>query len=66
MSDLYERKMFYSKEDQSWIAVAPKLPGCSAFGKTRNEARRELDIAINLWFKAAKSNKWSGSKGGRN
>ncbi len=59
MSDLYERKAFYSKEDRGWIAVAPELPGCSAHGKSSARALKELDAAIELWLETAKSKKWS-------
>lgn len=59
MVDLYERKVFYSKEDGGWMAVAPELPGCSAFGKTSERALKELDTAIELWLETAKSKKWS-------
>ena len=59
MTDLYERKVFYSKEDGGWIALAPELPGCSAFGKTSAGALRELETAVELWLETAKSKKWS-------
>lgn len=59
MSDLYERKVFYSKEDKGWIAVAPELPGCSAFGKTSKKALKELDAAIKLWLATANTKKWA-------
>lgn len=59
MVDLYERKVFFSKEDGGWIAVAPELSGCSAFGKNSAEALRELDTAIEVWLETAKSKKWS-------
>ena len=59
MKDLYERKVFYSKEDSGWIAVAPELPGCSAFGKTDGQALKELDTAIDLWIETANAKKWS-------
>lgn len=62
MTDLYERKVFYSKEDKGWIAVAPELPGCSAFGKTSERALKELDTAIELWIETAKSKKWGPPK----
>ena len=58
MVDLYERKVFYSKEDGGWMAVAPELPGCSAFGKTSARALKELDTAIELWLETAKDKKW--------
>jgi predicted RNase H-like HicB family nuclease len=57
MTDLYERKVFYSKEDHGWMAIAPELPGCSAFGKTSERALKELDTAIELWVETAKSKK---------
>src|SRR3989338_323676 len=59
MVNLYERKAFYSKEDGGWIAVAPELPGCSAFGKTSERALKELDTTIELWLETTKSKKWS-------
>lgn len=58
MTDVYERKVFYSKEDNGWIAVAPELAGCSAFGKNPEKALRELDTAISLWIETAKQKKW--------
>ena len=57
--DQYERKVFYSKEDAGWIAVAPELPGCSAFGKTSSAALKELEVAMELWLDVAKTRKWS-------
>jgi predicted RNase H-like HicB family nuclease len=59
MTDLYERKVFFSKEDRAWVAVAPELPGCSAYGKTSERALKELDTAIELWLETAKSKRWS-------
>ena len=59
MTDLYERKVFYSKEDKGWIAVVPELPGCSAFGKTSERALKELETAIELWLETSKSKKWN-------
>lgn len=59
MLDLYERKVFYSNEDKAWIAVAPELPGCSAFGKNPERALEELDTAIELWLETAKLKKWN-------
>lgn len=58
MKDLYERKVFYSKEDGAWIAVAPELPGCSAHGKSSAAALKKMNKAIELWLETAKSKKW--------
>jgi predicted RNase H-like HicB family nuclease len=50
----YAIEIFYSEEDEGYISVAPELPGCSAFGKTVEDALREIKIAINLWIDSAK------------
>lgn len=53
----YPVKVFYSAEDKGHIAVVPDLPGCSAFGKTEEEAIKEARVATSLWIKAAKKDK---------
>ena len=30
----YAIEIFFSEEDEGYIAVVPELPGCSAFGET--------------------------------
>jgi len=47
-------EIFYSEDDEGYIAVVPELPGCSAFGETEEEALKEVKIAIELWIKTAK------------
>src|SRR5437588_10907207 len=54
----YIRKVFYSKEDGEWIAVAPELRGCSASGATDKEALKELEGAIDLWLKGVRELGW--------
>jgi predicted RNase H-like HicB family nuclease len=49
----YPAYIFWSVEDEGFIALAPDLPGCSAFGGTQAEALRELQDAITAWRKAA-------------
>ncbi len=44
----------WSDEDQGYIATAPELPGCSAFGETEEEAIKEVKVAASLWISAAK------------
>jgi len=51
----YAIEIFYSQEDKGYIAIAPELKGCSAFGETDEEALKEIKIAIDLWLKTAKS-----------
>ncbi len=50
----YRIEIFYSQEDEGFIAVAPELAGCSAFGDTPEEALKEIKIAMQLWLEAAK------------
>jgi antitoxin HicB len=49
----YPAQVFYSDEDEGFIAVATDLPGCSAFGDTQEEAVTELRSAIAAWQIAA-------------
>lgn len=51
----YPKHVFWSDEDHGFIAVAPDLPGSSAFGETESEALTELDQAINSWIEAARA-----------
>jgi predicted RNase H-like HicB family nuclease len=50
----YPIKIFYSDEDEGFIATVPDLPGCSAFGETEESAFNEIKIAIELWLDVAK------------
>jgi predicted RNase H-like HicB family nuclease len=50
----YPAQVFWSDEDQGFIAIAPDLPGCSAGGGTQAEALEELQHAIAAWRKAMK------------
>lgn len=55
MSELkYSVTIFYSEEDGGYIAIAPDLKGCSAFGETPQEALKELETAIELWLEVAR------------
>ena len=42
------------ESDDGSIAVVPYLPGCSAFGDTREEALKEIRTALSLWLETAK------------
>lgn len=50
----YPIEVFWSDEDQGFIAIAPDLPGSSAWGETEAEAIKELHTVIELWIKATK------------
>ena len=49
----YHINIFYSDEDEGYIADIPDLKFCSAFGDTPEEALREVLIAKTAWLEAA-------------
>lgn len=50
----YHINVFYSDEDEGYIADIPDLKHCSAFGETPEDALREVLIAKNAWLEAAR------------
>ncbi len=54
MTARYPKQVFWSDEDEGFIAIAPDLPGCSAFGESEAAAVSELDPAIEAWIDAAR------------
>jgi len=54
MPHKYAIEIFFSDEDEGFIAVVPELPGCSAFGETEEEALSEVKVAIGLWLEVAR------------
>lgn len=50
----YHINVFYSNADGGYIADIPDLKYCSAFGKTPEEAVREVQIAKEAWLEAAR------------
>ena len=54
-ADRYPAQVFWSDEDEGFIAIATDLPGCSAFGDTRETALGELLPAIEAWIAAAEA-----------
>lgn len=51
----YHINIFFSEEDQGYIADIPDLRHCSAFGTTPEEALDEVLRAKEVWLKAAKA-----------
>lgn len=49
----YHINVFYSKEDEGYIADIPDLPHCSAFGVSPEEALQEVLKAKQAWLEAA-------------
>lgn len=46
----YHVNLFYSEEDEGWIAAVPDLQNCSAFGDSPEQALRELRSATEGWL----------------
>lgn len=46
--------LYWSDEDQVFIAEAPELPGCAALGKSRELALKHATQAIRLWIDTAR------------
>lgn len=51
----YEIIIYWSEDDNCFIAEVPELPGCMADGKTQKEALENAQIVINEWIETAKS-----------
>lgn len=53
MSD-YHINVFWSDEDESWVADIPDLAHCSALGATPQEAVTEVLEAKQAWLESAR------------
>ncbi len=51
----YHINLFYSQEDEGYIADIPDLKFCSAFGETPEAAVREVERAKTAWIEAAQA-----------
>ncbi|MGH7885157.1 MAG: type II toxin-antitoxin system HicB family antitoxin [Thermodesulfobacteriota bacterium] len=49
----YETIIYWSEEDQSFIADVPELPGCMAHGASPDEALANAQDAMQLWLDTA-------------
>jgi predicted RNase H-like HicB family nuclease len=50
----YEIILYWSREDQAFIAEVPELPGCMAHGSTPQDALANAQEAIQLWIDTAR------------
>lgn len=51
----YHINIFYSEEDEGYIADLPDLEACSAFGETPETALEQVQLAKAAWLAAAQS-----------
>ena len=49
----YEIIIYWSDEDQAFIAEVPELPGCAADGATYAEAISNVEVIIREWIETA-------------
>jgi len=54
MDSKYEIIIFWSKEDNAFVAEVPELPGCMADGKTYQEALANAEQIIQEWIATAR------------
>ena len=55
MNAKYEIIIFWSEEDNAYIADVPELAGCKADGATYYEALQNVEVVIDEWLETAKS-----------
>lgn len=51
----YEVIIYWSAEDDAFIAEVPELPGCAADGPTKYAALKNAEVVIKEWIATAKS-----------
>ncbi len=49
----YQITLYWSDEDDLFVADVPELPGCMAHGDSHEEALAEAQAAIGYWLEAA-------------
>ncbi len=50
----YEIILYWSNEEQLFIADAPELPGCMAHGASQLDALKSIHEAVELWIDTAR------------
>ncbi len=51
----YEIIIFWSEDDNAYLAEVPELPGCMADGNSYNEVLENIQIVMQEWIDMAKS-----------
>jgi len=55
MEKKYEIIIYWSSEDNAFVAEVPELPGCMADGKSYQEALGNAEQMIDEWIETAES-----------
>ena len=53
MTMKYEVIIYWSEEDQAFIAEVPELPGCAADGETYQAALQNVEVIMQEWIETA-------------
>jgi predicted RNase H-like HicB family nuclease len=53
MEPKYEILIYWSAEDNAYLAEVPELPGCMADGPSYQEALRNVEVIIREWIETA-------------
>ena len=51
----YHINIFYSEDDEGYIADIPDLEACSAFGDTPEDALNQVQTAKAIWLETARA-----------
>lgn len=54
----YEVIIFWSNNDNCFVAEMPELKGCTAHGDTQDEALNEIQILASEWLNIANEKGW--------
>ena len=54
MMHKYEIIIYWSNQDDAFVAEAPEIPGCAAHGDTQEAALQHINQAVNLWLETAR------------
>ena len=49
----YEIIIFWSDDDNAYIAEVPELPGCMSDGKTYKQALQNVEVIIKEWIETS-------------
>jgi predicted RNase H-like HicB family nuclease len=50
----YEIIIYWSQEDEAFIAEVPELAGCAADGPTHGDALANVEVVMKEWIETAK------------
>jgi len=53
-SSKYEIILYWSQQDEAFVAEVPELPGCAADGATYQEALANAEVVIREWIETAR------------